>query len=318
MSIVKSFSFPDGDIRGDMFYIEHCSNNFTVIDCYLIDGNGINNRKDEIIDEIKRKSKGRICRFISTHPDNDHIRGIEFLDNEWGIDNFYAVSNDLPEDKTDISLTHYQKLLANKNYPIKRGISRKWLNESNKNSQNDNGSSGLFFHWPDLSNEKFKDALLFVSKGKKVNNICPIFTYKITDGPTYMWMGDLETDLQQAYYDEFKNDIPKVDILFHPHHGRKSGTIPNELMDALRPQLIIIGNAPSEYIDYGNSRQTITQNTAGDICFVNEGYEVHVYTKNNIDNKPSCLKPKQGKTDITNVERGYLNVDWYYVGTLTI
>ncbi len=29
MSIVKSFSFPEGDIRGDMFYIKHGSNNFT-------------------------------------------------------------------------------------------------------------------------------------------------------------------------------------------------------------------------------------------------------------------------------------------------
>ena len=30
MSIVKSYSFPEGDIRGDMFYIKHGSRNFTV------------------------------------------------------------------------------------------------------------------------------------------------------------------------------------------------------------------------------------------------------------------------------------------------
>lgn len=39
MSIVKSYSFPDGEIRGDMYYIKHGTNNFTVIDCYLKDGN---------------------------------------------------------------------------------------------------------------------------------------------------------------------------------------------------------------------------------------------------------------------------------------
>lgn len=82
-----------------------------------------------------------------------------------------------------------------------------------------------------------------------------------------MWMGDLETDMQQAYYEEYKNSIPQVDILFQPHHGRKSGSIPHDLLKALNPKLIIIGNAPSEHIDYGNSRQTITQNTAGDIYF---------------------------------------------------
>ena len=35
MSIVKSFSFPCGELRGDTFYIRHNSNNFTVIDCLI-------------------------------------------------------------------------------------------------------------------------------------------------------------------------------------------------------------------------------------------------------------------------------------------
>jgi len=310
MSIVKSFSFPEGDIRGDMFYIKHGSNNFTVIDCYLKDGEGRNARKNEIINEIKRESAGRICRFISTHPDNDHIEGIEFLDDNWEILNFYAVANNHPSDKNDYSLSRYQWLLANKNYAIKRGIKRAWLNDNN----NDNQSSGINFLWPNLENETFKEALKLVSKGKEVNNICPIFTYSIKNGATYMWMGDLETKMQQAYYDEYKSNIPQVDILFQPHHGRKSGAVPDDLLNALNPKLIIIGNAPSEHIDYGDSRQTITQNTAGDICFENDGKEVHVYTKNKINNKPTCLKIKPEKG---NIYKSF-SVDWYYVGTLTI
>ena len=288
MSIVKSYSFPEGDIRGDMFYIKHGSRNFTVIDCYLKDGDGNNARKDEIIKEIKNESAGRVCRFISTHPDNDHIAGIEYLDDSWEITNFYAVDNNRPTDDNDDSLTRYHWLLANKNFAIKRGIRRAWLNETN----DENGCSGINFMWPDLENEKFKQALKLVSEGKEVNNICPIFTYSIENGATYMWMGDLETEMQQAYYDEYKNNIPQVDILFQPHHGRKSGAVPNDLLEALNPKLIIIGNAPSEHIDYGDSRQTITQNAAGDIRFENDGKEVHIYTKNKINNKPTCLKAK--------------------------
>lgn len=314
MSIVKSYSFPEGDIRGDMYYIKHGTNNFTVIDCYLKDGNGRNARKDEIICEINKESAGRICRFISTHPDNDHIAGIEHLDNNWEITNFYAVENNRPADDSDDSLTRYNWLLNNKNYAIHRGIKRAWLNDSN----NDNGSSGINFQWPDLNNEKFKQVLKLVSEGKDVNNICPIFTYSIENGATYMWMGDLETDMQQAYYDEYYADIPTVDILFQPHHGRKSGKVPNDLLEALNPKLIIIGNSPAEHIDYGDSIQTITQNTAGDIRFENENNEVHIYTKNKIDNKPKCLKIKQGRNNITKVEYGYSVVDWYYVGTLTV
>lgn len=224
------------------------------------------------------------------------------------------MGNNRPTDDNDESLTRYHWLLANKNYAIKRGIKRAWLNDSN----NDNGSSGINFLWPNLNNEKFKQALELVSEGKKVNNICPIFTYRIQDGATYMWMGDLETEMQQVYYDEYKSNIPKVDILFQPHHGRKSGSVPDDLLEALNPKLIIIGNAPSEHIDYGDSRQTITQNTSGDIRFENDGNEVHIYTKNEIGNKPTCLKNKQGKCNITKLINGHYTVDWYYAGTLTI
>lgn len=314
MSIVKSYSFPEGDIRGDMFYIKHNSRNFTVIDCYLKDGDGKNARRDEIIKEIKYESVDRTCRFISTHPDNDHIAGIEHLDDKWPITNFYAVYNNRPTDDNDASLTRYRHLLAHKNFAIKRGIRRAWLNEETY----ENGSSGIEFLWPDVNSEKFRHALKLVSEGKEINNICPIFTYKVKGGATYMWMGDLETEMQQAYYDEFKNNIPQVDILFQPHHGRKSGTVPNDLLEALKPKLIIIGNAPSEHIDYGDSRQTITQNAAGDIRFENDDKEVHIYTKNEINNKPTCLKAKQGKRNITRTFYGHSIVDWYYAGTLTI
>ena len=293
-----------------MFYIKHGSNNFTVIDCYLSDGSEANDRMSEIIEEIKSESTGRICRFISTHPDNDHIKGIEKLDETWKILNFYAVKNNRPANGNDASLTRYQWLLANKNYEVKRGIKRRWLNDSDS----ERGSSGLNFHWPDLENEKFKNALKSVSEGNNINDICPIFTYSINGGATYMWMGDLKTGMQQAYYDEYKGSIPQVDILFHPHHGRQSGEIPPDLLKALNPKIVVIGNAPAKDINYGDSSKSITQNTAGDILFENEGNEVHVYTKNKIDNIPVCLSSKNGKRS---KYKGF-NVDWYYIGTLTV
>lgn len=80
MSIIKSFSVGDGD----MFYIDHNSDNFSIIDCCMDDGN-----KEAITQEIKDKiSKKGIIRFISTHPDEDHLQGLKYLDEQIGIVNF--------------------------------------------------------------------------------------------------------------------------------------------------------------------------------------------------------------------------------------
>ena len=122
MSIVKSFSVGNGD----MFYIYHNSNNFTVIDCCLN-----YNRSDEIIEEIIQKSQDkRIHRFISTHPDDDHIRGLEKLDKEWKILNFYCVYNEAnKKDKTD-SFNKYCELRdSDKLFHFYKGCSRKWMNQ---------------------------------------------------------------------------------------------------------------------------------------------------------------------------------------------
>lgn len=87
MSTIKSYSVG----HGDMFYIEHGSDNFTIIDCCLDD-----DTQKEILDEIASLSKQKgITRFISTHPDDDHVRGLKLLDEKISIANFYCVPTTL-------------------------------------------------------------------------------------------------------------------------------------------------------------------------------------------------------------------------------
>ena len=210
MSIIKSFSVGDGD----MFYIDHNSDNFSIIDCCMDDGN-----KEAITQEIKDKiSKKGIIRFISTHPDEDHLQGLG--------------------DET-------------------------------------RGCAGINFKWPITTDENFKESLSAVTKGKGFNNISPIFTYSVENNVVAMWMGDME----QAFLDKIKDQVswPKVDILFAPHHGRASGKVSNDVLEKLEPKIIVIGEAPSKYLNYYQGYNTITQNSAGDIVFECIGDKVHVY-----------------------------------------
>lgn len=270
MSIIKSFSVGNGD----MFYIEHGSDNFTTIDCcYSTD---LDNQED-IYTEINEKAKNKgITRFISTHPDDDHIRGLVDFCSQVGIVNFYCVENEATKTDSSDDFTKYCELRdGDKHFYLYEGCSRKWMNQSD----NDRGSAGINCLWPITSNNKFKEALKAAKEGKSPNNISPILTYSLTDSAKIMWMGDLEHDFIDSVKEEI--DFPEVTIFFAPHHGRKSGKTPSDILEKLNPRIIVIGEAPSSNLNYYNGYNTITQNTAGDIVFKCTGGKVHVYVSNN-------------------------------------
>ena len=272
--IIKSFAVTDENGEpGDMFYIKHASSNFTIIDCCVTEEN-----QDEISKEIVEQKKGKdITRFISTHPDEDHICGLEYLDDKINILNFYCVENEATKPDPSKSFVHYCKLRDDqeKHYYVYKGCKRKWMNDNDKNDGKNYGSSGINFLWPDTSDENFKKAQGLAKEGTAYNNLSPIFTYQLKGNITVMWMGDIE----QNFLEKIKDQVewPKVDILFAPHHGRESGKVSNDILKKLDPHIIIIGEAPSEHLNYYQGYNTITQNSAGDIVFECVDNKVHVY-----------------------------------------
>lgn len=278
-----------GDIRGDMFYIKHDNDSFTVIDCNLADG-----REEEILEWVSKESKGKSClRFISTHPDNDHILGIEKLVDKLKlpVSNFYAVKNEVPAEKDNPSLTKYLALLNDENSAfIRAGMKRNYLNQDTGGKGI--GSSGIEFLWPDVNNPEYKKALEVLKTEGKANNISPIILFR--DNVSFLWMGDMETKMQEEFYKLHKGRMGKVNVLFAPHHGRESGQVPTDFLAELNPDIVVVGNAPAEnletsYKHYGNER-TITQNSANDILFDCHDSQIDVYTGKDCDNLPKALK----------------------------
>ncbi len=77
MPTVKSY----GIGNGDMYYIRHGSDNFTIIDCSIPE-----ERLGSILAELTTESSDKVIkRFISTHPDQDHISGLVELDDHLAI-----------------------------------------------------------------------------------------------------------------------------------------------------------------------------------------------------------------------------------------
>ncbi|QNR24884.1 ComEC/Rec2 family competence protein [Croceimicrobium hydrocarbonivorans] len=271
MSIIKSFSVG----LGDMFYIKHGSDNFTIIDCCLSDDN-----KKEIVGEINAEHKYKeITRFISTHPDGDHIQKLDYLDDEIDIVNFYCVKNKATKPDETASFTRYCELRdSSKAFNIYKGCKRKWMNQDGPDKYGKEiGSSGINILWPDTTDDDYKTELEKAENGTAFNNISCIIKYSLNGGVTAVWMGDLETDFMEKIKD--KVSLTKTNILFAPHHGRKSGKIPQEWLDTMDPDIIVMGEANSKDSDYASypNHNKIRQNSAKDITFECEEGKVHVY-----------------------------------------
>jgi hypothetical protein len=251
-----------------MYYIAHGSPNFSVIDCRLVAGETM----EPIIEEIQAQSRYKnVVRFVSTHPDDDHIKGIIELDDAMGFVNFYCVKNAATrDDQTDAFLRYCELRDSDKAFSVERGCKRKWMNVGDDKY----GSAGINFQWPITDNDEYQAALDLAASGGRANNISPIFTYSLNGGTRMMWMGDLETAFMESIKDAVPN-LPQVDILFAPHHGRD--TPPKEWMEQLGPQIIVLGEAEEEHLDPYTGYTKIRQSRAGDLTFECVAGKTHIY-----------------------------------------
>lgn len=264
MSIVHCYAVGSGD----MFSIRHSSENCTIIDCSISDDN-----KGWILEEIDKQRNGKdITRFISTHPDQDHFKGLVALDDHINILNFYVVKNEATKEDESDDFKRYKKLRDGDNaFYLFKGCNRRWMNQSDEKRS----SSGINIRWPVTSNKYFKEALKQAAEGNSPNNISPVITYSHQDGVTMAWFGDLETDFMEKIKDEIS--WPSVDIIFAPHHGRQSGKIPVSILHEMDPKVVVVGEAPSNNLNYYGNYNTITQNSAGSIYFECVKEWVHIY-----------------------------------------
>ncbi|MCI0151485.1 hypothetical protein KNO81_37145 [Paraburkholderia sediminicola] len=293
MSIVKSFAVGNGD----MFYIKHNSDNFTVIDCNL----NAETAEDRI-KELKLESRHKgITRFISTHPDQDHFGGIELLDDEMPIRNFYVIENQAIKDEETESFKRYCSLRDDmtKAFYIHKGCTRKWMNQTD----DVRGSSGINILWPHTSNPDFQKALAACNAGESYNNVSAVIRYKLEGGASVMWLGDLETEFMEKITDSIS--LEKTTIVFASHHGRDSGKIPDSWLEKLDPQIIVLGEAPSRHLNYYTGYMTITQNRAGDITLECIDNEVHFYVSN----------PNYSHNGLTDESRDTFE---NYIGSITV
>lgn len=210
-----------------------------------------------------------IFRFILTHPDMDHMDGIEaFFDefspiNFWDTDNtkemgswegspyseddwkFYKHLRDTDPDTDPNRLTLYS------------GACGKFWNQ---NDDGKGGGDGLHVLAPT------PELVAAANEADNDYNRCSYVVLYRTGNHKIVFGGDSHDETWEHILDKHEESVTDVDVLIAPHHGRKSGRS-YEFLDVLKPKVTFFGCARSEHLAYSawNYRNLpfITNNQAG-------------------------------------------------------
>lgn len=221
----------------------------------LIDA-GNNNQEEEIVAYLRKNGIQKIDILVGTHPDADHIGGLDAV-----IDNFEIGKIYMPKVQSNTK-TFEDVLLA---------IQRKGLKVST-------AKAGVSLDWePDA----------------KVQMIAPVRDYdddndmsavlKLTFGEiSFLFMGDAESKSEQ---DILHSEVDlKSDVLLIGHHGSKSSTT-EAFLDAVQPSYGVIqvgennyGHPAPEILERLNKRgvKVYRNDLHGDIVFVTDGKNIKV------------------------------------------
>lgn len=288
--------------EGDCSIIEHDNGKITMIDicCGNIEGgenmsetfskSSANNIKGNYnqkayptnpVEYLKEHGVKTIFRYIQTHPDMDHMDGLENLSNTFSILNFWDTENNKKQDfdingksgkflKKDWDC--YMKLRSSTSFPkalfYYDGSTNKYYAEDDNGKLKDDYIKIL---------APTKDLLKAAEKVQDWNDSSYVILYCV-QGRKILFCGDADMGTITHLIRNHKDDVSNLDVLIAPHHGRNSDK-DFMFLDIMKPKLTLIGNAKCKHLAYDewNSRGLyhIQNNQGGNILI--EIYDGKVY-----------------------------------------
>lgn len=251
-----------------------------------------------------------IFRYIQTHPDMDHMDGLQYIAKRFDVLNFWDTEN-----------TKEQDFEGNSRYDENDW---KWYQRLRKSTENPKAMflySGMRckYYAEDDNGIKRDDYLQILSPTKELinaanesedwNDSSYVILYHI-QGHKVLFCGDAGNNTWKHILENYKEDVTNIDVLMAPHHGRK-GTLDFSFLDTLNPKLSLIGNALCKDIAYNaySKRLHLTNNQAGNVMleFINGEVRIYCSNKTYID---KFLADKNWNTH----KHGTL--DYWYLGSL--
>lgn len=221
-----------------------------------------------------------IFRFIITHPDMDHLDGIQDLYSEFDITNTWDTDNNKVIDLNE-SFGGYNK--------------DDWKFYTQLHSGKYTGTKRLTYY--DYNDCEFwnKDDIKIlcpteelVKQANETSGDYHDVSYVLLFTPPkkgggkwkFILAGDSHDNSWNYIVEKYKNEVSDIDVLFAPHHGRDSKR-DYSFLKALNPTVTLFGNANSNHLAYSCYPPTrITNNQAGYVIMRVSEDEIAFYVKN--------------------------------------
>ena len=198
------------------------------------------------LDYIEDYNLSPIWRFISTHPDMDHLDGFEALTDTFSVENFWHTGIARPKPNfhnwkfREEDWDRYEKI---KNGKISTTKSLKKLDGEKfaYANEGDDGNRGDCLHIA-APNQALVDT---AQEGENWNSSSYIIVYRMQGGKVVI-CGDAESDTFKDAIDTYPDLMSDVGLLLAPHHGRDSDR-DYDFLDHLNPRFSLLGCAPHEH-----------------------------------------------------------------------
>lgn len=208
---------------------------------------------------LSQRDIANVFRFICTHPDMDHISGIDALVKKVTIANFWDTNHNFTHKKEDFDDARYSydDWLAYETLRISTSNPKRLMPERN-HSRDFWKQDGIYILSPDQD-------LIDISHEKDEKNHLS-YVLMVIHGSTKIYLcGDATNDHSLPnifeFYGEdfFKKKEGEIIILKAPHHGRKSGFY-KPFVEAIKPDAVIVSVGKKPDTDSSNEYRNHSDN----------------------------------------------------------
>ncbi len=262
------------------------------------------------IEYINNQGWSSIFRFILSHPDMDHMDGLDSLIKTVGVQNFWDTG--YRREKPSFEKSFYREEDWDMYESLRDGnvsgatsltkIAGDLFSLANKKDSDGNSHDNLFISAPS------KELLADPDPTDDINEASYIVTYRSSIG-NFVFPGDAHDSSWEYAMENHGEYLKNCAFLLAPHHGRDSDRS-YEFLDEMNPKWTWIGCAPSKHIDYSqwdrrNLRKAMSNQTGNVVIEIESGgYEIYIENEGFAiaSGSPRRGKNKEGYTYYTTVE----------------